>query len=151
MSFNQTFTIYNYTSWEMNLQDVGSKNLDGVWPATVPAATTANEPGMVTFTQDAIGEINPIAFYAADSNPAVHATLHFLCAGFDQNLRVMMTLSLGSQRFPIAIWENNSKTTNDEGVFESSPIGAILHISTANGGSSIGSAKFVLGQTTIPS
>ena len=145
MSFNETFVVYNYTPYELTLDAGNSKNLDNVWPSTIPGATTTN-PGYVEFAQNESININPTAVYVLQSNPAVTATLHFYCwgAGF---VHVNMTLAYSSTPgFSSAIWEDNRIGTpqSDSGSNN-------LSIDDNGNISSRGRAIFVIGKDTVPS
>lgn len=145
MSFNETFVVYNYTPYELTLDAGNSKNLNNSWPTTIPGATAAN-PGSVTFTQNEDIDINPTAVYVLQSSPAITATLHFYCygAGF---VHVNMTLDYsGAPDFSSAIWEDNHNgdPRSDSGSNN-------LSIEDNGDISSRGTAKFVIGQSSIPS
>ena len=145
MSFNETFVVYNYTPYEMTLDAGNSNNLDGCWPATIPAATATN-PGIAQFPQNETGDINPTAVYILQSNPAITATLHFYCVGAGY-VHVNMTLTYSSTPgFSSAISEDNRPNT---------PMSASgtnnLSIEDQGSVSSRGTATFVIGQGSIPS
>lgn len=148
MSYNQTFVIYNYTPYEMTLDAGNSENLDGSWPSTIPAATAEPEPnpGISQFTQNEAGDMNPTAVYILQSNPAITATLHFYCVAFGAG-HVNMTLTYSSTPdFSSAISEDNH-TNNPQSRSGTNN----LSIEDYGNISSRGTAKFVIGQGSIPS
>jgi hypothetical protein len=145
--YNETFIIYNYTPYELTLDKSLSGNLgNGNWPSSI-AAGSASSPATATITQSGSTNVNPTAVYIVQSNPAINAILHFYCWGLDPLLHVNMSMSLSSPNFPIAIWENNSHSDQTR----SSATGEALNLDTTDDGASAGTAKFVLGQTAIPS
>lgn len=145
MSFNEDFVVYNYTPYAMTLDAGNSKNLDGVWPSTIPGATNGS-PGVVQFSQnESLININPTAVYILQSEPAINASLHFYCwgAGF---VHVNMTLDYSSTpSFSSAIQETNRNGTpmTDSGTNN-------LEIDDNGNISSRGTATFVIGQGSIP-
>lgn len=142
-NFKQMFNVVNNTAYDLLLDESASKNLNGVWPSTIPANSSAP-----TFEQVGDFDINPVAVYAFVDNPqTTNVRMNFFCIIVDGITHVNMTMEFGENQFVAgsSIAENNSDRGKSYNTNDQPDAHGALGIKTDGNGDPTGNAIFTIG------
>lgn len=139
--FNQTFTLANNTAYPMVLDSAASQHLGHDWPQTIPANSAA-----ATFEQTGTFDINPIAVYLLEGNPATsNVRMNFFCANL-ATIHVHMTMEFGGEFIPgSSIAENNTQRGEGYITSDTPTANGVLEIKTDGLAKTTGNAIFIVG------